>query len=455
MLDDKNTFERFNFKSLEDLKSKIDELNLDLETSDDLDVFKRNVKIGNKFTKNSFAFLPMEGCDSNTDGSPSDLTYRRYERFFKGRPGLVWFEACAVVNEGRANPQQLMITEDNKGKFKDLMNHLRDIVNEDDGEMPVTILQLTHSGRYSRPTDKNEPIIPQRDPLLDEKMGLDENYPIVTDEYLDDLKNHYLKSAKLAKEVGFDGVDIKACHRYLISELLASHCRDGKYGGSFENRIRLLIDIINLIRKELGEDFIIASRFNVYDAHPYPYGFGVDKEDFHKVDLNEPLELVKRLKKAGVSLISNSAGNPYYINPNITRPFDIPTIGGSKPEEHPLMSVSRLMNCSKRIKEAAGDIPVIGNGYSWLRHFLPYIGANNLINDYISMVGLGRESFAYPNAPKDLIEKGKLDPKKCCIACSKCTQIMRDHGMTGCVIKDKEVYLPLYRKSREEAKLRS
>ena len=98
----------------------------------------------------------------------------------------------------------------------------------------------------------------------------------VSDAYLDSLVSHYVDSARWAYEAGFDGVDIKSCHRYLLSELLASHTRSGKYGGAFENRTRLLLSIIKAVKAEVPSSFIIACRFNVFDAHPYPYGFGED-----------------------------------------------------------------------------------------------------------------------------------------------------------------------------------
>lgn len=117
-------------------------------------------------------------------------------------------------------------------------------------------------------------MVAQHDPLLDPLVGITGNYPVVTDTYLEALQEKYVQAALLAKEAGFDGVDIKACHRYLVSELLASHTREGKFGGSFENRTRFLLEVIRKIRKATGEKFIIASRFNVFDSHPYPYGWG-------------------------------------------------------------------------------------------------------------------------------------------------------------------------------------
>lgn len=447
------SFEKFNFKTLDDIRNKIMKLGVNITLSDALSPLAEPIKIGTVTAPNSIAILPMEGCDSEPDGSPSELVKRRYNRFAAGGAGLLWFEACAVVHEGRANPLQMFLTKENVKAFVKLIEDTNKAAAKSNGSdhKPVKILQLTHSGRYSRPDDLAAPIVPQHDPLLDPKVGLSPDAPIVTDEYLDALIDKYVQSAVLAREAGFDGVDIKSCHRYLLSELLASHTREGKYGGSFENRTRFLLNTIKAVRKAVGDDFIIACRFNVFDAHPYPYGFGVDKENLWKPDLTEPLALVRLLVKNGVNLLSNSAGNPYYRFPQVTRPFDTPTIGGDTPDEHPLESVARLFELTRKIQKTAGNTPVIGNGYSWLRQFLANAGAANLADGSCSMVGIGRQAFAYPDAPKDIFEKGKMEPRRCCITCSKCTQIMRDHGRTGCVIRDSKVYLPLYKEARNNA----
>lgn len=443
-----SAFEKFQFRSLEDFKEKISELDLDMIVEEDLSYLQKEVKLEGCTAPNAMAILPMEGCDGNRDGSPSLLTQRRYRRFASGGAGLLWFEACAIVPEGRANPLQLWIHKDNLQTFSKLTEICRNEAQTSYGGRPVMILQLTHSGRYARPVDNGAPMIPVHDPLLDEKVGITGNYPVITDSYLDRLQDKYVEAALLAKSAGFDGVDIKACHRYLVSELLSARTRKGKYGGSFENRSRFLLETVRKVKAAVGKDFVVACRFNVFDAHPYPYGFGVDQEYEWKPDLTEPLELVRQLIKAGVGLLSNSAGNPYYRFPQVTRPFDQPIIGGESPDEHPLESVSRLIGFTKEIQKAAKNVPVIGNGYSWLREYLPYVGAANLKNGNCSMVGLGRQAFAYPSAPLDIMQKGKMEAMRCCITCSKCTQIMRDHGKTGCVIRDAACYLPLYKEAR-------
>ncbi|MDF2888784.1 MAG: NADH:flavin oxidoreductase/NADH oxidase [Lacrimispora sp.] len=449
--------EVFKFQSLEELQAKAKQLCAEVTFSKDISRLLKPQKAGSKTAPNSMAVLPMEGCDSNNDGSPSELVERRYVRFASGGAGLLWWEACAVVPEGRANPNQMMLTASNVGRFKELLKKTNQAAADSNGSAhkPLNILQLTHSGRYSRPEGhQSRAIIPQHDPYLDPRSGVAPDSLLVTDEYLDALTERYVQSALLAREAGFDGVDIKSCHRYLLSELLASHTREGKYGGSFENRSRFLLNTVRAVRKAAGSDFIVACRFNVFDAHPYPYGFGCGKEDMWSFDPEEPMTLVRRLCEEGIDLLSNSAGNPYYIYPQVTRPFDQSSKGIPIPEEHQLTSIARLFDFTRQIQKVAGDIPVVGNGYSWLRQFAPYAGAANLAEGSCRFVGLGRSSFAYPDAPLDLITKGFMEPKKCCITCSKCTQIMRDHGMTGCVIKDSDIYVPLYRKAEADAALR-
>ncbi len=449
--------EKFHYQSLAELRAQIEALHVDIALTEDLRPLLAPVRVGGLTAPNAMAVLPMEGCDSEPDGSPSELVTRRYMRFAGGGAGLLWWEACAVAEEGRANELQMMLTRENLPAFAALVKQANAEAARLNGEAhrPVNVLQLTHSGRYSRPHGhKAKPIVPQHDPILDPRVGLSPDAPVVTDAYLDDLIGKYVASAKLAQEAGFDGVDLKSCHRYLLSELLASHTRVGKYGGSFENRTRFLRDVIDAVRAEVGKDFILACRFNVFDAHPYPYGFGEDKHDLWKFDPEEPMALVRMLRDKGVGLLSNSAGNPYYIYPQVTRPFDLSSMGIPVPDEHPLESVARLFAFTRRIQNEVKDVPVVGNGYTWLRQYFPNAGAANLADGSCSFVGLGRSSFAYPDAPRDIILYGAMEPGKCCTTCSKCTQIMRDHGRSGCVLRDAKVYAPLYKQYREEAEAR-
>jgi len=443
--------EPFRFKTLEELRAKIAELGLNLLLDDDLSPLAAPVEIGNLVAPNALIVHPMEGCDGTSDGKPDALTVRRYERFAAGGSGLLWFEATAVIPEGRANPRQLLMVKENVESFRVLLSHTLDVARQANGPdfRPVTVLQLTHSGRYARPIDVPAPVIAHHDGVLDKVYNIPADYPLISDEELDRLQDRYVQAARLAKEAGFDAVDVKSCHRYLVSELLAAHTRPGRYGGSFENRTRFLLAVIDRIHAEVPE-IMVTTRLNVYDGHPYPWGWGVSREDPRIPDLCEPLALVCLLVQRGLRMINVSAGNPYFT-PHINRPFDIPIVGGKVVEEHPLEGVARLIDQARQVQELVPDIVIVGSGYSWLRQFLGHAAAAAVRRRWATMIGLGRGAFAYPDFARDLILKGSLDPRKCCITCSRCTQIMRDHGRTGCVIRDREVYGPIYTEGRAHA----
>lgn len=450
-------FKRFNIPTYEDLERQIAEMGVDIRLSRDLAPLARQVAINGRKTPNAIAILPMEGCDSNPDGSPSELVLNRYKSLARGGAGLIWVEACAIVEWGKANPLQMHLNRQNIGAFADMIHmiHREAADSMGAGHRPLTILQMTHSGRYSKPTGVPEPVIGYHDPYLDARAGVMPDQAVITDEQLEALQEDYVRVALLAKEAGFDGVDVKSCHRYLLSELLAGFTREGsRYGGSYENRARFLLETMAKVKAAVGDDFILACRLNVFDAHPYPYGWGVSQDALMTPDMTEPLKLIKSLAKAGVNLLSNSAGNPYYDNPFVTRPLDTPDIGIPEPIEHPLESTARLFDLTRQVQSAEPGIVVIGNGYSWLRRYSCYAGAANVGSGIAGMMGYGRMAFAYPDAPKDILTEGKLYKEKECIACSKCTQIMRDGGTTGCVIRNSAVYAPLYNKFREQAKAR-
>jgi len=444
--------ERFRFRSLEALLEKAAELGLEIPVASDLSPLKRRVPIGQHLTPNALAVQPMEGCDGTADGRPSELTRRRYVRFARGGAGLLWFEATAVVPEARANPHQLWLHKGSASALAHLrleaLEQARTTMGSD--FRPYMTIQLTHSGRYSRPVDKPAPIIAHHDGILDRVLGIPADYPLISDAELDRLQDRYVEAARLAWECGFDGVDIKSCHRYLVSELLAAHTRPGKYGGSFENRTRLLLSVVRRIREELPQ-LDLTIRLNVYDGHPYPWGWGVSKADPKLPDLSEPLRLIGLLREAGVSLIKVTAGNPYFT-PHINRPFDQNVIGGYVPDEHPLIGVHRLISLARKVKRAYPELVVVGSGYSWLRQFIGPVAAGVLAAGWADIIGLGREAFAYPDFARDLLTKGQLPPRRLCITCSRCTQIMRDHGPTGCVPFDREIYGEIYRQGRERSK---
>ncbi len=444
--------ESFHFHSLEELRRRIEDLALDLAAGDDITPLLGPLGLDGFRLPNRMVVLPMEGCDGLADGSPDELTFRRYRRFAAGGAGLLWFEATAVVEEGRANPRQLWIREQTLKGFAELVEASRKAArgNFGPGHRPMLVLQLTHSGRYSRPGRQPRPVIAHHSRYLDPCHNLPADYPLITDEELDRLQDRYVEAAVCAQRAGFDAVDVKGCHRYLISELHASFTRkNSRYGGSFENRSRFFRTVVSRIRAA-APGLIVTSRMNSYDAMAHPYGFGVDELDPSKSDLREPIELVRLLRHGGAPLVNITIGNPYF-NPHVNRPYDLPVAGAPFPAEHPLAGVARFLGIVREIQQAVPEVAVIGGGITWLRHFAPNVAAAHIRNGWMSLAGFGRMAFAYPDFARDLAEHGRLDPEKVCVACSACTQIMRDGGRTGCVPRDAAIYEPIYKAGRAEA----
>ncbi|UCC98263.1 MAG: FAD-dependent oxidoreductase [Phycisphaerales bacterium] len=451
---------KFRLRGIEDLRQLCDQLEVSVEATEDVSILAEPVRAGPLIIPNSLAVHPMEGCDGDSQGRPGKLTLRRYERFAAGGAGLIWAEATAVVPEGRANPRQLWLHRENKESFASMVKMMRQAAAESMGpsHQPVIVLQLTHSGRYSRPESTAHPIIAQRDPYRDAlipqkkpnpntQSKIPDDWPLVTDDYLEKLQDAYVEAARIALDVGFDAVDIKSCHGYLINELFGCRDRKGKYGGSFENRTRFPLEVIDKIHEALGGDAAVVTRLGVYDAIPYPFGWAIDKDDYTRPDLTEPKKLIGLLRQRGVHLINITVANPYY-NPHVGRPFNEPIVGGYEEPEHPLVGVSRLVNINAEIQKAFGDIATVGTGYSWLRTLFANVGAANKAAGRTTLVGAGRMAFAYPDFAKDIVTGGRMVPEKVCVSCSACTQIMRDRGTTGCVVKDHKVYGPIFEKGR-------
>ncbi len=389
------------------------------------------INVGAKMLPNRVVLQPMEGCDCNTDGSPGTLTAEKYRKAAAGGAGLVWFEANAVCPEGRTNPRQMMLTRENLDAFRALLQELRDAAKRSSGSSPLFILQLTHSGRQSI-----TPMIAYHHPLYEERRPVTDAH-VVSDAYLDTLPRKYAESARLAVEAGFDGVDVKSCHGYLFQELLSAFHREGRYGGSFENRTRLYLDCIKAVRDVLPENALLTSRLGVSDMVPYPYGFGTTEQN--ELDMTEPDRLIGQLAALGVSILNVTVGNPYY-NPHVNRPY---RRGGYPPPEKAEVGLARFRAVERHIKERHPTLLVVGSGLSFYREDLFRVSEQLLKDGVCDLVGYGRMWLAYPSFYRDLTN-GNFTPQKCCLACSKCTELMRGGQVAGCAVFD-EHYRNLYK----------
>jgi 2,4-dienoyl-CoA reductase-like NADH-dependent reductase (Old Yellow Enzyme family) len=418
---------------------------------------------------NRFCILPMEGWDGTAAGEPTELTARRWRNFGRSGAKLIWGgEAVAVRHDGRANPCQLMIGEATWESLARLRDALVAAHEERHGKGAasdlVIGLQLTHSGRYSRPNDwdRPEPLAAWHHPLLDARFPA--GVRVLSDEELDRLTVDFVKAAALAHRAGFAFVDVKHCHGYLGHELLSARERAGRYGGSFENRTRFLREVVEGIRAEVP-GLRVGVRFSIIDAVPYrkgahgrgvpesdparyTHGFGVVHDGDLETALADARELLRLLETLGVRWACTSAGSPYY-NPHLQRPALFPPSDGYLPPEDPLRGVARQIEATARLKADFPGIAFVGSAYSYLQEWLPNVAERVLREGMADFIGLGRMVLSYPELPADVLAGRPLDRRRICRTFSDCTTAPRKGLPSGCYPLD-----PFYSARPEAAQLK-
>lgn len=416
---------------------------------------------------NRWAIHPMEGWDATPSGAPTDEVRRRWKRFGESGAKLIYGgEAMAVRPDGRANPNQLIISESNTAGLRELKDILVQAHQDRFGSADDLVVgfQLTHSGRFCKPNDKKkmEPRVAFRHPILDRKFGITSDDQIFTDEEIEALIKDFVQAAAIAREAGADFVDIKHCHGYLLHEFLGAHTRPGRFGGSFENRTRILRSIVHGIR-DSGNPIGLGVRLSAFDlvpfkpdptraepgkpgpgvpedfndCLPYRYGFGVLEDNPVETNLEEPHLLVKLCGQLGVGLLNLSAGSPYY-NPHIQRPAAYPPSDGYQPAHDPLIDVARQIQAVRQLKaRAPAGLIVIGTAYSYLQEYLPHVAQYVLRQGWTDMIGLGRMTLSYPDMLADAVAGLPMKSKMICRTFSDCTSAPRNGLISGCYPLDK------------------
>lgn len=437
--------EKFHYKNIEQVIEAAKVLNLHLPFAKDTKILAQPMKIRNIVLPNRLGVAPMEGADSTPGGSPSDYTVRRYTNAAAGGSGMIWFEAISMEEEGRSSATQLLLTKDNVEDYKRLTDTVKEAGRKANGFEPYLILQANHSGRYSNPNNKPAPMIAYRHSWLEKYRQADDSC-IVTDEYLKGLEEKFGETAKLAKQAGFDAVDVKSCHGYLLAELSSAYNRPGIYGGSYENRTRLLKNGILAAKAYEDSHFMVTLRLGIYDGYPYPYGFGVSEGGGLTPDFEEPIRLVKELHdQYGIDMINLTMGNPYATT-HVTRPYDA---GKYTPDEHPLAGIDRMINGIGTVKQAVPDMIVYGSAPTYLRQYADLFTAGAVEEGLCDGMLFGRMSFADPDFANEILREGRINPKRVCLTCGKCGDLIRAHKPTGCVVREPETFLPFYREFSE------
>lgn len=439
--------EKFHYKSLDEVKAKCVELGIDIPFSDNTDILKEKLEVGGCVLANRLSVAPMEGADSKEDGEPSEYTLRRYKRAAEGGSALLWYEAISIVEEGRSSKTQLLLNEKTLDSYKRLNDEVKEAGLKKNGYEPYLVMQANHSGRYSNPNNKPAPIIAERNSFLESFRAADDSN-IVSDDYLKMMEDKMAEASKLAKKAGFDAIDVKSCHGYLYQEVIAAYNRPGIYGGSYENRSRLLKNSIKAAKSEETDSFKVTARIGIYDGYPKEsHGFGQNENG--DLDLSEPKRLVRELHNdLGLSFMNLTMGNPYATT-HITRPFDA---GKYEAPEHPFIGIARMINSIAEIKKENPDLVIFASGPSYLREYSDLYAAGAVEKGCCDAFSFGRLSFSDPDFANEIIKTGRINKDRVCLTCGKCGDLIRSHKPTGCVIRDREIFMPFYRQFLEEKK---
>jgi len=387
--------------------------------------FNRRIRIKDCDIPNAICMQPMESSGSLPDGSPDQITQKKYERFAKSGAGLIWYEAIAVSDEARSTKKHLLINDSTVPAFKAHLNTVKSISQEAiGGESALLIAQLTHNGRLSK---NNKKVIACHNEFFDFQAKIPNDYPVLTDDELEKIEDSFVEAALSAEKAGFHGVDIKACHCYLISELLSCYEREGRYGGDFEGRTRFLFNVIDRIREKAGEQFIITTRICVTDGFPGSWGW--TGKGYSDVDLEETKRLIDLLQSKGIDLINLSMGKRAY-----TKDLESNEIIVS--EEKPIDWFWRILHYTKQLKLHNKDVTIVGTGYSVINELAPLVAAICMNKGYVDIAGFGRQSLAYPGFVQDILFKGSLEKRSCCKVCDKCLLLLRAGLDVGCTQYD-------------------
>ena len=379
-------------------------------------------KIGTRTSSNRFFIQAMECNDADPEGNPSDLTYKRYENLFKGESGIISLEAISVTDKSRSRRNQLTIMPRNVNSLKIFVKKMKEI-----NPNIIFIFQLTHSGELSKPDFSRRVCVK---PLYG--YGGD----VLTDEELDNIMDDFVVSARIAHEVGADGVDLKLCHGYLGTQILRPYNdRVWKYGGSWENRRRFAFDLFERVIEGVNDrDFLVGAKISVWEG--FPGGFGTAGIDSPVIDLTEPIDLVKGLEKRGAHFFIQSAGSPSI------------TISLTQADKRAPYFAYLHSTFAKAFRDnLKPETIVIGSNYSIYRNgksglatvedsSLLTVAANSISNGINDMIGLGRQSLADPMLPLK-VREGRETDIKFCTACDNCLELLIQQSQIGCCVFDK------------------
>lgn len=403
---------------------------------DKREILRTPISIGNRTSQNRFFIQAMECSDADAEGNPTDLTYQRYEKLFKGGAGVVTLEAITITEKNRSRMNQLFIKPQNQAALTEFVATLKKV-----NPKTLFLFQLTHSGELSNPEFSKRLAVK----LLPGFEG-----EIFTEAEFEGIMADFVRAAKIAYDAGADGIDMKLCHGYLGSQILRPYnSRNWKYGGPWENRRQFAFDLYERIREAVpDQNFLIGSKISVWEG--FPGGMGTAGTDSPVIDFSEIIDLVQGLEQRGAAYFVQSAGSPS-ITISLTQ----------ADRDHPYFAYLHQY-FAKVLKEnvkpetvvVGSNYSVFGNGKNKLLAVAPEdsallaYGAQNIQQGFVDMIALGRQSLADPLLPLKFME-GREDDIDFCTACDNCLELLIQQSPIGCCTYNK-FYANVLRETRKK-----
>ncbi|HLV30846.1 MAG TPA: NAD(P)/FAD-dependent oxidoreductase [Chitinispirillaceae bacterium] len=358
--------------------------------------------IGNMRTRNRIVMTAMGNHLANSDGSVSERDIAFYSARARGGVGLIITE-CAIVDglRGKGNNNQISVADD---KLLPGLNRLAQEIHKYDCKICV---QIYHPGRQGISAINGN--LPLSAPSEVECKAVHQPVAAMTTLEVEEMVEKFIQAAVRVKTAGFDGVEVHGAHGYLINQFLSpyTNLRQDRYGGSFENRLRFLDEIVRGIRSSCGSDFPIIVRLSVDE---FLETTGLPGKGLH---LEDGVKIAKYLEKAGVDAINVSSG--IYESMNVAwEPFSFEQ--GWK------------LYLSEAVKKAV-RIPVIG--VALFRD--PEFADNALGEGKLDFIGSARQHYADPQWPNKAKtgQKGEIRKCICCLHCME-TLMSADISPTPC-----------------------
>jgi len=372
----------------------------------DLETLFSPCPIGARMAPNRLVAQPVESNDGTERGEPTERTVLHYANLARGGWGTVVVESTSVNSRSLGRLHGLVLTEETASSYEKMVAAFKDAYPD-----ALFIMQITHSGRQSHPSTDLVTITPNS-PGHERYLSADEIQEIVDESVV---------SARLAEELGFDGVDYKMCNAYLGTETMRpTNTRPDRWGGCFENRMRFMTEgVSRILAARQSADFVVGARISFCEGSVG--GFGSAGPDTDRFDPTEPLESIRVMDRLGMDFCSIT-GLPVDLTGHDLTPAEV---------REPSLYYERLTK--ELIADEDLSLPVLGAGYSELGQDTWAIAAQRIRDGHADCVGFARQTLSDPFAPAKLRRGESISY---CTRCNICQQLVLNQFQGGCVVYD-------------------